>query len=96
MAAYLFSKRVSKIDIQSGGTAAEIAKLRSISGAIADGAMAFLNRQYFFVGLFAAAFALFMALVLDDSATSDVHEGGFSALAFLGGALFLVFALTWG
>jgi K(+)-stimulated pyrophosphate-energized sodium pump len=75
-----------KIRIDGSGTAAEVERLKSISSAISEGAMAFLNREYTFVGIFAAAFALFMYFALNDS-QSELNEGLYSAIAFIAGAV---------
>jgi K(+)-stimulated pyrophosphate-energized sodium pump len=59
--------------------------LREIAGAIGEGAMAFLSKEYTYVGIFAGLFALMMLLLLNEGG-SDLNEGLFSAGAFLGGA----------
>lgn len=86
IAAAYYARKVVSISIDVG-TPQEIGKFKEISGAIAEGAMAFLNREYKYVAMFAAAFALVIALLLDDSNTSDINEGIFSAVAFLAGAI---------
>lgn len=85
-AAAIYARKVMAIPIEGSGTAEEVGKFRSISGAIGEGAMAFLNREYTYVGIFAFAFAIFMLLTLNDARTPDLHEGFFSAAAFLAGA----------
>ncbi len=84
-AAGYFAKSVTKIQIV-GDTPEQESKFREISGAIAEGAMAFLSREYKYVGMFAIAFAVFMTLTLDHAATPNINEGLYSALAFLIGA----------
>ncbi len=85
-AAAYYARKVVSISIESG-TPQEIAKFKEISGAISEGAMAFLNREYKYVAGFALAFALVIALLLNDSSTPDLNEGVFSAIAFLAGAV---------
>jgi K(+)-stimulated pyrophosphate-energized sodium pump len=84
--ALYFTTRVLAIKVEDGGTPEEVSKLKFISSAIADGAMAFLNKEYTYVGIFAVAFALVMVLLLNNP-TTEVHEGMFSAIAFLIGAI---------
>ncbi len=52
------------VKVDGSGSAAEVERLKTISTAIAEGAMAFLNREYTFVSLFAVVFAGFMLLRL--------------------------------
>jgi K(+)-stimulated pyrophosphate-energized sodium pump len=86
-ASFFYSRRVLAVSIDGSGASAEsTAKLKEISGAIGEGAMAFLSREYRYVAIFAGAFALLMVLLLNESG-SAVNEGLFSALAFLGGAI---------
>jgi len=86
IASFIYSRRVLAISIEGSGASAEVtAKLKEISGAIGEGAMAFLSREYTYVAIFAVGFALLM-LVLLNEAGSTVNQGLFSALAFLGGA----------
>jgi K(+)-stimulated pyrophosphate-energized sodium pump len=71
----------------TGATEEVVARLKEISDAIAEGAMAFLRQEYKFVGIFSAAFAVVIALTLDNAATVDVNEGVYSAVAFVIGAV---------
>lgn len=89
VAAY-FAMKVSALKL----SAAEInaseevaARLKEISGAIAEGAMAFLAQEYKFVGIFVAAFAVVIAFALDSAQTPAVNEGVYSAVAFVFGAI---------
>src|ERR1051325_1107854 len=87
IAAFIYSRRVLAVSIDGSGASAEAtAKLKEISGAIGEGAMAFLSREYRCVGIFALIFAALMAVLLNES-DSPLNEGLFSAGAFLGGAL---------
>jgi len=89
VAAY-FALRVNSLKL----TAAEInasedvvSRLKEISGAISEGAMAFLAQEYKFVGVFVAAFAVVILFALDNPDTAGVNEGAYSAGAFVLGAL---------
>ncbi len=84
VAALVFARRVISIKVESA-PAANVARLKEISGAIADGAMAFLAREYKYVGLFALAFAAVILVSLNNPAT-ELNEGLYSAIAFLAGA----------
>lgn len=58
LVALFYSRRVNAISIDSGASSPEeVEKLTEISSAIAEGAMAFLNREY-------KILALFMAILL--------------------------------
>ncbi len=85
IAAGFFASRVMAVSVNQG-SAAEIERLKYISGAISDGAGAFLRKEFTYVGIFAVAFAAFIALALDESGT-PINEGVFSAIAFIAGAL---------
>jgi len=89
VAAY-FAMKVNSLKL----TAAEInaseevvSRLKEISGAISEGAMAFLAQEYKFVGLFVAAFAVVIAFALDNAETAVVNEGFYTAGAFILGAV---------
>ncbi|MFW7381064.1 MAG: V-type H(+)-translocating pyrophosphatase [Oligoflexus sp.] len=85
LTAVVFARRVVSVPIQ-GDNPKQEAKFREISDAISEGAMAFLSREYKYVAAFCLAFAVFMVFALNHPGT-DVHEGIFSAVAFLMGAL---------
>jgi K(+)-stimulated pyrophosphate-energized sodium pump len=88
--AAFFALKVNSLKLSAaevGASEAVVARLREISGAISEGAMAFLAQEYKFVAMFAVAFAAIIALALDNSATSHVNEGLYSAAAFLIGAV---------
>ncbi len=78
------SLKLTAADI--GASEDVVIRLREISDAIAEGAMAFLSQEYKFVGIFAVAFAVVIALALDNPATVGVNEGVYSAAAFIIGA----------
>ena len=84
-----FAIKVNSVKITTaevGASEEVVARLREISGAIAEGAMAFLAQEYKFVGIFVAAFAVVIAITLDNPETANVNEGLFSAGAFVIGA----------
>nr|WP_200820657.1 V-type H(+)-translocating pyrophosphatase [Pseudobacteriovorax antillogorgiicola] len=83
--ALYFARSVVRIPVV-GDTPEQEAKFKDISEAIAEGAMAFLAKEYKYVGIFAIAFAGLMILTLDHSNT-PLHEGVYSAISFLIGAL---------
>ncbi len=82
--ALFLAKKVSAIPVQ-GNNDKETARLREISTAISEGAMAFLKREFLYVSLFVLCFAILMAFVLNTD-HSELNEGLFSAIAFLVGA----------
>lgn len=86
IAAFIYSRRVLAVTLESGGEPHEVARFKEISGAIAEGAMAFLNAEYKYVAIFSVIFAVVIGLVLDNPATPEA-EGWFSAIAFLVGAI---------
>lgn len=84
-AAAFYARRVMSVPIE-GRNDKEVAKFNEISGAISEGAMAFLKQEYTYVALFALAFAVFISFALNESGTA-INEGMFSAVAFLVGAI---------
>lgn len=85
LAAAFYAQRVRAVPIE-GDNPEQVARFKEISGAIAEGAMAFLSREYKYVAGFVAFFAILIVLLLDNAAT-PIHEGVFTALAFLFGAV---------
>ncbi|MBL7998745.1 MAG: V-type H(+)-translocating pyrophosphatase [Candidatus Kapabacteria bacterium] len=64
--AFLFSRQVNAIAISEGAANEnEANKLTEISSAIAEGAMAFLSREYRILGLFMLIFGVIIALTVD-------------------------------
>jgi len=84
--AFFYMKKVTSIPIDLGLNQEESAKLKSIHGAIAEGAMAFLKQEYRVMAIFMAGFAIVITLLIDDKHTPDVSEGLWTAMAFLFGA----------
>lgn len=79
LVALVFRQRVVSVKIEDGAASAEeVSRLNEISTAIAEGAMAFLKREYRVLAIFMALFAVLIA--------ATVHHGWQTALAFLVGA----------
>jgi H(+)-translocating pyrophosphatase len=86
--AYFYMKRVTSIPLDMGLDEKDGDRLRFIHGAIADGAMAFLKQEYKFLTIFMVVFACIIAILINDTHTPDIHEGIYTAIAFLfGGAI---------
>jgi K(+)-stimulated pyrophosphate-energized sodium pump len=86
LVALFYSRRVNAISIDSGASSPEeVEKLTEISSAIAEGAMAFLKREYRILTLFMAIFAIIIMFTVNDS-RSGVSMGIYSAVCFLIGA----------
>ncbi len=84
IASAVYAKKVVAIQVVSDNKVQE-ARFKEISGAIAEGAMAFLSREYKYVGIFAVCFSVLIFFLLDE-ANTPLHEGLFSAISFLAGA----------
>ncbi len=77
--AVFFRQRVLAVKVEDGAASAEeLSRLTEISTAIAEGAMAFLNREYRVMGLFMALFAVVIYAAVD--------HGLYTAAAFIIGA----------
>jgi K(+)-stimulated pyrophosphate-energized sodium pump len=85
--AFYYMKKVNSIPLDLGLDAEESSRLKTIHGAIAEGAMAFLKQEYRYLAVFMVAFALVIAVLIDDTHTEGVHEGIYTAISFLFGAL---------
>ncbi len=86
--ALVYARKTVTIPIDEGVESPEQAEqLRSIHGAIADGAMAFLSQQYRYLAIFIIVFALVITFLIDDPHTVDIHEGVYTAIAFVLGCL---------
>ena len=84
--AFVFQRRVTAISIDTGASsAAEVERLKEISGAIAEGAMAFLKREYSILAIFMAVFAVIIGFAISDP-HSNAPMGLLSAVSFLIGA----------
>ena len=84
VAAVYFARRVVAVRVE-GSDAKQVARLKEISDAISEGAMAFLSREYRYVAGFAVAFAVLILFALN-TGTRPINEGLFSAISFLAGA----------
>jgi H(+)-translocating pyrophosphatase len=80
-----YARKVTSISVEAEG-GSNTARFKEISGAISEGAMAFLGREYKYVAGFVLAMALLILLCLNDAKT-EFNEGVFSACAFVLGAL---------
>jgi K(+)-stimulated pyrophosphate-energized sodium pump len=79
LVAFFFRQRVVAIRVEDGAASAEeVSRLNEIAGAIAEGAMAFLTREYRVMAIFMALFAVLIWFTVD--------HGMYTALAFLIGA----------
>jgi H(+)-translocating pyrophosphatase len=93
IAAYYLSKQVMSVKIT--GTENEISRFHKISGAIEDGAKAFLRAEYYYVALFCLCFSVLVFLALS-AGTGSYQVGIYSAIAFLLGALISTIAAFLG
>ncbi len=84
--AWYYMKKVVSIPIDLGLNEDESKRLKFIHGAIASGAMAFLKQEYRVLTIFMLAFALIIAVLIDDTHTPGYREGIYTAIAFLFGA----------
>lgn len=85
--AWWFNRQVTSISIEEGASSpAEVARLKEISTAIAEGAMAFLKREYRTMAIFMGIFALIIGLVINDPKATETHAGIYTAVCFIIGA----------
>jgi K(+)-stimulated pyrophosphate-energized sodium pump len=66
--------------------------MQKISKNIADGAMAFLSREYRILGVFVVIIAIVLWVFLDNKGTTEVNEGLFTSIAFVTGAVCSILA----
>jgi K(+)-stimulated pyrophosphate-energized sodium pump len=85
--AFYYMKKVTAIPLDLGLSQEEGERLKTIHGAIAEGAMAFLKQEYRYLAVFMIAFAVVIAVLIDDTHTPGVREGVYTAIAFLFGAI---------
>ena len=85
LVAVFYAWRVIRVPIEAAN-ATQVDRLKEISSAISEGAMAFLSREYLFVGAFAVAFAALIFFSLN-TGTMPFNEGAYSAASFLAGAI---------
>ena len=85
VSAWVFAQRVRSIPLEADNPD-QLQRMKEISSAVSEGATAFLLREFRYVAIFTVAFAIFMALTLNNAGTS-FNEGIYSAAAFLFGAV---------
>ena len=85
--AFYYMKKVTGIPLDLGLEQDASERMKTIHGAIAEGAMAFLKQEYKYLAYFMVGFAIVIAVLIDDHHTADVREGIFTAAAFLFGAV---------
>jgi K(+)-stimulated pyrophosphate-energized sodium pump len=87
LVAFMYARQVANVKIEDGASSPdEVKRLKEISEAIAEGAMAFLRREYTVLGGFMLAFALIILLVIKDAHNASLPFGAYSAISFLIGA----------
>lgn len=87
LTAVFYTYRVVSIRVGGDGdTSPQTVKLKEISSAIADGAMAFLVREYKVISVFIVFMAVLIFFLLDNPKT-DFSEGIHTAIAFVVGAV---------
>jgi K(+)-stimulated pyrophosphate-energized sodium pump len=94
LTAVYFTLKVTKIKVGSGNgkDTPEDERLKTISSAIADGAMAFLIREYKVIAGFIGVMAVVIFLLLDNKKTPDINEGLYTAISFVCGAIISCFS----
>ncbi len=92
--AVVFTSKVVTIKVGGvdGKDTPEDVKLKTISAAIAEGAMAFLMREYKVISIFIAVMTVVIFFLLDNPKTPDFNEGLFTAIAFISGAIISCFS----
>ena len=88
--AFFYMKKVTDIPVDLGLGKEESDRLKSIHGAIAEGAMAFLKQEYKTLSYFMIGFAVVIALLTDNHETEVANEGVWTAVSFLFGAVISV------
>ncbi len=87
LVALMYARQVANVRIEDGASSPEeVGRLKEISGAIAEGAMAFLRREYTVLGGFMLAFAVIIFFVIKDVHNVSLPFGAYSAISFLIGA----------
>ena len=88
LAALFFAWLVYRVPATQGATEQQATRLLEISGAISEGAMAFLAREYRYMAVFMVAFAVLVWLLVD----WPLFDLPVSALSFLVGAAISILA----
>jgi len=84
IAAIHFTRKVYSVRIEDGK--GDLHKLRQIAQAIQEGAMAFLSKEYQYVGGFVLVFSLVIILSLNSFSQGEPSAGFYTAIAFFTGA----------
>ena len=84
--AWYYMRKVVSIPLDLDLNEEDSKRLKFIHGAFASGAMAFLKQVYRVLSIFMVAFALIIAVLIDDTHTPGYREGIYTAIAFLFGA----------
>ena len=84
--AWYYMRKVVSIPLDPDLNEEDSKRLKFIHGAIASGAMALLKQEYRVLSIFMLAFALIIAVLIDDTHTPGYREGIYTAIAFLFGA----------
>ena len=71
-------------------------KMKEIAASIAEGAMAFLSREYRVLSVFVVFLAIILFVFLDNKETVELNEGLYTAIAFVYGAISSVLAGFFG
>lgn len=87
----IYAKKVMSVPID--GKPEEVERLKYISSAISEGAMAFLKAEYKYVGIFCVFFAMIIFFALN---SLHANHGLYSATAFLAGAFISSFCAFLG
>ncbi len=86
LVALFFQRQVTSVSIEHGAASKEeVVRLTEISTAIAEGAMAFLTREYRILAIFMVIFAVIIGFFVNDP-HSSTSTGWLSAVSFLIGA----------
>lgn len=85
--AFFYMKKVMSIPLDLGLDEDQSKQLTFIHGAIAEGAMAFLKQEYKVLAIFMVVFGAIIAVLINDPHTPDIHEGIYTAIAFLFGGV---------
>ena len=86
LAAWVYASKVLSIPIE-GNNKSEVMRFKEISGAIQEGAQAFLIAEYKYVGFFCLVFSFLIYLAIGQVHQEVNFAGGYVAISFLLGAV---------